>query len=262
MVDIASIAAGASAFGDIASGIGAISGLFGGGGGLSPRKAAALQYEYQARILQNQLQWRVQDAKAAGIHPLYAIGAPTVSFSPSVVGGEDPSFSDRLQNMGAGVSRAAAAFKSSPERALTTKMAALQVENQELQNTRLKSEIVLMNQPGTPPGFGNPQVVAGSGDSGVAQYNPSEIISRHPSNPGNVAGNPKPSAMVVQNLDGSTVILPSPDVTEALEAGGEVLGLLYGSEQFYHNRIAPWMQNQAKHAVRAYKKTWWNPNRR
>ena len=29
-------------------------------------------------LLQRQLQWKVQDAKAAGIHPLYAVGAPAM----------------------------------------------------------------------------------------------------------------------------------------------------------------------------------------
>lgn len=53
------------------------------------RQNAQLQTEYSAmqqeRFLQNQTQWKVNDAKAAGIHPLYALGAPSATFAPAPV---------------------------------------------------------------------------------------------------------------------------------------------------------------------------------
>lgn len=41
-----------------------------------------LQYEYQREFAQKGIQWRVEDAKAAGIHPLYALGASTAGYQP------------------------------------------------------------------------------------------------------------------------------------------------------------------------------------
>lgn len=52
--------------------------------GQQSKKAARRQYKYQKRILQNQLSWRVNDAKRAGIHPLYALGLSPASYSAPV----------------------------------------------------------------------------------------------------------------------------------------------------------------------------------
>lgn len=41
--------------------------------------------EFQKEFAQNGIQWRVEDAKAAGLHPLFALGASTPSFSPNPV---------------------------------------------------------------------------------------------------------------------------------------------------------------------------------
>ena len=49
--------------------------------------------------LQNQLQWKVDDAKKAGVHPLYAIGSPTISPSFMASSAQAPDFS----SMGQGI---------------------------------------------------------------------------------------------------------------------------------------------------------------
>lgn len=56
--------------GEVVSGLG--SSIFSGGGDT---------VDYTG--MQNQIQWRVKDAEKAGVHPLYALGAPTVS--PAVI---------------------------------------------------------------------------------------------------------------------------------------------------------------------------------
>ena len=43
------------------------------------------------------LQWKAADAKAAGLHPLFALGAPTMSFTPNPVTGSG--VGDALQTM-------------------------------------------------------------------------------------------------------------------------------------------------------------------
>lgn len=57
-------------------------------------------YNAQKEFAQMGIRWKVADAKAAGIHPLYALGANTVSFSPSYIeGGTDNALSRMGQNL-------------------------------------------------------------------------------------------------------------------------------------------------------------------
>jgi hypothetical protein len=53
--------------------------------------------------------------------------------------------------MGQGVSRAVSAISSREERQAARIMSSLNIENMALQNDRIRSEIALMNAPGTPP---------------------------------------------------------------------------------------------------------------
>lgn len=76
-------------------------------------------YNFQKEFAQNGIQWRANDARAAGIHPLAAMGA-NVSQGPSMaVGNSNPSPS----------------FK--PD--------FLQIQNQKLQNDLLKAQIANLN---------------------------------------------------------------------------------------------------------------------
>ena len=86
----------------VGSAIGAGGSLLGGSLSDSRNQAYANQmwqknYEAQKEFAQNSIQWRVQDAKKAGIHPLYAMGQ-TPGYTPS-----DSSYSSAY---GEGVSRA------------------------------------------------------------------------------------------------------------------------------------------------------------
>lgn len=118
-------------------------------GNKSAKKAAAQEHARQVQFAQNGIQWKVQDAKKAGIHPLYALGANTVSYSPTQIGPTDFGFSQAGQDIG----RAIDSGRSANERtaALSSRAAALQLQNMELQNQKLASEIALTNQAGTPP---------------------------------------------------------------------------------------------------------------
>lgn len=60
------------------------------------RRMADEATDAQRQFAQHGIQWRVEDAKRAGIHPLYALGAQTHSFSPMTIG----------SNVGAAMSRA------------------------------------------------------------------------------------------------------------------------------------------------------------
>lgn len=72
-----------------AAGIAATSALHGGhlARGES-RRARSEEYERQKEFAQMGIRWRVADAKAAGLHPLFALGAATPGYSPSVQVGD------------------------------------------------------------------------------------------------------------------------------------------------------------------------------
>lgn len=84
----------------------------------SARAAQAFNYSAQKEFAQNGIRWRVEDAKAAGIHPLYALGASTASFSPVQGYSGDGGVSDAFASMSQGFSRAAEAKMTKEERAL------------------------------------------------------------------------------------------------------------------------------------------------
>lgn len=52
-------------------------------------KLAERQENLQREFAQNSIQWRVNDAKKAGIHPLAALGSQGISYNPSYVGGDN-----------------------------------------------------------------------------------------------------------------------------------------------------------------------------
>lgn len=64
--------------------IGAVGSLV---GGSSAQKAAKAESDRQYDLARNTVKYRVEDANNAGVHPLYALGAPTMS-STSHVGGD------------------------------------------------------------------------------------------------------------------------------------------------------------------------------
>ena len=103
-----------SAIGGIASGIGSII-----GSNNSAASAEAINqanYEHQKEFAQNGIRWKVADAKAAGLHPLAALGAQTSGYTPSAVVGDTPDFSF-LRDIGQDVGRAIDAKSTAAERA-------------------------------------------------------------------------------------------------------------------------------------------------
>jgi hypothetical protein len=230
-----SILSGLSDAGGFLSGLGAVGGLFG-GGGLSSRKAMALQAQYNREVMQNQLQWRKQDAEAAGIHPLYAMGAPTTSFAPSVVGDDGPNLGDKLMHVGQNVSRAANAFSNKKAEAIELeqrhRLNEATIQGQELSNQKTASEIALMTQPGHPPGIGNGNIIAGQGN-GIISI-PSEYVPSRRNRIGTEAAPPSPAGKEFVYDGGTTLSYPSEKIKNSIE---DVLP--YEIEHYFLNRVAP-----------------------
>lgn len=115
---------------------------------------AALNRQMQLDFAQNGIQWKVADAKAAGVHPLYALGASTHSYSPVSVGGvTDTSLGSAVAAAGQDLSRAA--FAGTPAKGrtdvATSAMQSLTIENASLQNDLLRSQIAKLNSSQVPP---------------------------------------------------------------------------------------------------------------
>lgn len=140
-------------WGSIISGIAGIGGsLIGASSSRSNNRAiianAALDREYQKEFAQQGIGWRVSDAKAAGIHPLYAMGANIPGYNPSPIsltgGGElGAGLASAGQDIGRAVS--AGSTKSAREGSILYKLG---VERAGLENELLKTQIQKIANPG------------------------------------------------------------------------------------------------------------------
>lgn len=172
-------ASAGSAFGPwgaaIGGGIGALGGGFSGDGGSDASEAAhamfdrnaALQYDFA----QNGVRWRVEDAKAAGIHPLFALGAQLQSAAPiqTFIEGVGKTGVD-WHAAGQDIGRAIDSTRTDQER-FTARMQALQLQRGELENQLLLSQIARLNQQNTPP---TPAVQAYGSGAGLIEEKPLE----------------------------------------------------------------------------------------
>lgn len=128
-----------------------LSALLGLGGslisGLQSSKNAKLQMAKQEEQARNQVQWRVTDAKKAGVHPSVALGMSPMSYSP--VSTDVPDWGAHGQNLGRAIT--AQMTKQDKEDDYTKAMKRLSVERGELENTLLASKIAVNSQAATPP---------------------------------------------------------------------------------------------------------------
>ena len=114
----------------------------------------------QKNLMSHSIQIRVRDAEKAGISPLYALGAPTLSYPGSTVG-------DTLAGMGQDVGRAVESTLTPNERvdAYTGKLRELQLQRAGLENDLLRVQIARA-APGTAPAApDNSAMIPGQGDT-------------------------------------------------------------------------------------------------
>ena len=127
-------------------------------------QTAANNIALQREFAQSGIQWKVEDAKKAGIHPLYALGASTQSFSPVSVGAvnEMAPLADMSKNLGQDLGRAVHATRTAEQRAQAAGITAIQMEGLQLDNeikrADLASRVARLRQeanPPMPPSVGN-----------------------------------------------------------------------------------------------------------
>lgn len=242
-----------SALGGLGSFAGGLSGLFGGGGNNNALNASRINADqdraFQMAAAQNGIRWKVADAKAAGIHPLFALGAPTFNPSPTSLLSDPSSGSDMsrsLSMMGQGVERALLAAAPQDERDATTGgiMTQLGIERARLQNDLLRAQIgslaarVGQDQIGPPGASLKPSgPIPGQNTAGLGNFEakPPEVLNTQPSNPGSQAGPAQPAVRWEKNPDGSVVAMPTGNMDDLSSPG-------YANFQ-YINRVLPFFSS-------------------
>ena len=141
-------------WGSIAGGIGAAVGGVAGliSSGQSQANAAKLNqlnYAHQKEFAQNGIRWKVADAKAAGLHPLAALGASTAQYTPATAIGDSPDWSF-LADAGQSIGRAVDAKRTQQERVEQQQKQdaafALKAENQKAENDLIRAQTASIQQ--------------------------------------------------------------------------------------------------------------------
>lgn len=120
--------------------IGAGLGLLGGiTGSFFNRDLSERQMAFAREMAQNGIQWRVEDARKAGIHPLYALGAPTFN-APNIMI-EDP-LPQAMRESGQQIGHAIGQMQSQSDKLIT----ALQLDMLQSQARKLKAEAGIVEE--------------------------------------------------------------------------------------------------------------------
>ncbi|QGH72993.1 MAG: putative minor capsid protein [Microviridae sp. ctzVR26] len=176
--------------------------------GLLNRNAKKKEQQLQQDFAQHGIQWKVEDAKRAGIAPLAALGAQTMPYQPAFGDTFDTS---AMANMGQDIGRAIDATRSGKDRN-DARMIALALERGELENDLLRSQIAKLNktQVGPPMPTGSNDPMPDFNGKVNVKVNPIELGQSEPGRTGKEAG-AVTSYTWARNSDGSMRAVPSAD---------------------------------------------------
>lgn len=162
-------------------------------GGLMGKKNADKANDMQREFAQQGIRWKVEDAKAAGIHPLYALGASTSMPSPISAGDYG------ISAAGQDISRAVMATRTQKERegtVATVDPIVQQMAEENLRNVRLRNAILNVEHTQAIEDLDRSRLRRNlaqvgppmpSALSGNVELKPSEQISADPNMPGRQA---------------------------------------------------------------------------
>lgn len=128
---------------------------------------AARQAALQKQFAKEGIQWKVEDAKKAGVHPLYALGASTHSYSPVSISDPLPS---AIAEAGNTVGRGVHASMNAADRGGAAVLQKLAIDRARLQNDQLRLDLIasqnkLLTQAGTAKPMGSVVPLEGSPDA-------------------------------------------------------------------------------------------------
>lgn len=178
------------------------------------KKAAKMNYKMQKEFAQHGIRWKVEDAKAAGLHPLAALGVQMSGYNPV-------SSSSNFGDMGQDIGRAIDATRTGPERdEASGTLGKLALERAGLQNDLLRAQIAKLNQAGQPPARPTTDerfMVGGSAVPGtLVQDQPLKRVVTDPTKPGQDPGSVSDVAWT-RHPDGSYHLVPSKDAKQLME---------------------------------------------
>lgn len=208
---------------------------------------------YQKEFAKHGIRWKVKDARAAGLHPLAALGAQTTSFSPVSIGNTPDPIGGYISEMGQNIDRAIDQTRTRTERAEALRQAqadrdesikrqkemdAINVErhraelrHMDMQNELLASQIARYKSAQLGPGMPSNVGAGGtafSAPSGAVQIDPARITSRNPNQPALEAGGPTPGFKEFriggQNT-GGIMELPNEALSQSMESLGPLVSI-------------------------------------
>lgn len=177
-------------------------------------------YQHQKEFAQMGIQWKVDDARAAGINPLAALGASTQSFSNLVAPQTDGS------PLGQGIERALKAAATPDDREFDRAKQVQTLQHGELENQLLASQIAKENaQVGPPmPAVNQKYLVDGQGPSVIGgtsavKIKPDEVTAKSASDPSVAAGSHTDVAF--SNIGGGYYVpIPAADLNAVYASSG------------------------------------------
>lgn len=214
--------------------------------GILGNNAAKQQQKMQVKFAKNQLQWKAEDAEKAGISKIFAMGAPTMSYQPTSVGGGFDQLGAMGQNIGNAIQQT-----QTPQDKLTgmgrvaqaIQLEGLQLDN-ELKKTQIASQQKLLTQPGAAPGIpGLDPAYSIPGQPATVGIPERELKMKTdvatPGEPALVPGK-TPEVMLSDTVSGGTSPILPPAMQEALESQGWAAQMQY----FMRNGLFPWFSDK------------------
>lgn len=201
------------ALGGLAGGIG--SWLAGDKASREQRRANDQNAAMQEMFAKMGIRWRVEDALAAGIHPLAALGASGASFSPSYQLGDTGEKYRALGNMGQDLFRAASSGMTQQERIYNKELMDYNLKKLRYENKLLDGQINGNSQPLPPAINGFGQLIPGQNSNRTMDIIPTGRTVSSPGDTSKAYGSI--TDWYFRNLPGGRLkVAPSPDVQGVL----------------------------------------------
>lgn len=200
-----------------------VGGLFDYKGTLDVNKAnieiANRNDQLQKEFAQSGIRWKVADAKAAGVHPLAALGAQTISYNPQMVAQEKPNIGPYMKSIGQNIDRALQVRGDAHDKFLQSRLMEHQVRKAAAEADIMEYEAVkgwndLWSAPATPTDAEKHGLGDGVVDSDLVKYNQANVTRMGA--PGLEPGL-NPLEKVHVDKDGWVYLLPGASAEEALE---------------------------------------------
>lgn len=220
--------------------------------GQRANEARAADAALQREFAQQGIRWKVEDAKAAGIHPLAALGAQTHSYSGNFAadtgGYSKANMYGRMSDMGQNLGRALAATRTDDERTRAfqdEQIRGQQLDNQgkELNNALLASQLSSRNSgqvgPGMPKELNtNPDVGWSRTDQGLVPVPGKDVKERIEDNFFHEA------AHFYRNNVLPNFGLSEPPPKNLLPKGKDTWKWSYKDQQWYPSNLPEWLQDR------------------